>query len=89
MQSWWTASDPGDALGLHKAAWTSVKVPKTGTKVQVKGDTKKDWSSRRPRSVERQSKIQSARPSPTRAQPRASTMTARVVEFEKNDGLPS
>ena len=44
MQSWWTASDPGDALGLHKAAWTSVNVPKTGTKVQVKGDTKKDWS---------------------------------------------
>jgi immune inhibitor A len=44
MQSWWTASDPGDALGNHQAAWTSVNVPKTGTKVQVKGATKKDWS---------------------------------------------
>jgi immune inhibitor A len=42
MQSWWTASDPGDALGNHKAAWTSVNVPMTGTRVQVKGDTKKD-----------------------------------------------
>ena len=44
MQSWWTKSDPGDALGNHQAGWTSVNVPKTGTKVQVKGETKKDWS---------------------------------------------
>jgi immune inhibitor A len=44
MQSWWTASDPGDALGNHQARWTSVNVPKTGTTVKVKGETKKDYS---------------------------------------------
>ena len=44
MQNWWTASDPGDALGKHQAGWIGVNVPKTGTKVEVKGDTKKDYS---------------------------------------------
>jgi immune inhibitor A len=42
--NWWTASDPGDALGNHKAAWSSVNVPKTGTRVLVKGNTKRDYS---------------------------------------------
>jgi immune inhibitor A len=43
-QSWWTASDPGDALGKHQAGWIGVNVPKTGTKVQINGNTKKDSS---------------------------------------------
>jgi immune inhibitor A len=43
-QSWWTASDPGNALGKHQAGWIGVNVPKTGTKVQVNGNTKKDYS---------------------------------------------
>jgi immune inhibitor A len=44
MQNWWTASDPGDALGNHQARWIGVNVPKTGTTVEVKGNTKKDYS---------------------------------------------
>jgi immune inhibitor A len=43
-QNWWTASDPGNALGNHQAGWIGVNVPKTGTKVEVKGSTKKDYS---------------------------------------------
>ena len=30
--------------GKHQAGWIGVNVPKTGTKVQVKGNTKKDYS---------------------------------------------
>jgi immune inhibitor A len=44
---WWTASDPGDTIGtgrVYKAAWIGVNVPKTGTKIKVKGATKKDYS---------------------------------------------
>jgi len=43
-KDWWTASDPGDLLGRHQAGWIGVNVPKTGTKIKVKGDTKKDYS---------------------------------------------
>lgn len=43
-KSWWTASDPGDSLGHYQASWVGVNVPKTGTKVEVKGTTKKDNS---------------------------------------------
>ena len=43
-RSWWTASDPGDALGHYLAAWVGVDVPKTGTAVEIKGNTKKDDS---------------------------------------------
>jgi immune inhibitor A len=46
MQNWWTASDPGDTVfgARYQASWSGVNVPKTGTTVKVKGDTKKDWS---------------------------------------------
>jgi immune inhibitor A len=43
-QSWWTAADAGDALGHYQAKWVGVNVPKTGTKVEVLGTTKKDLS---------------------------------------------
>ena len=43
-QSWWTASDPGDALGKYQASWVGVKVPSTGTQVKVLGNTKKDYT---------------------------------------------
>jgi immune inhibitor A len=43
-KDWWTASDPGDLLGRHQAGWIGVNVPKTGTKIKVKGETKKDYS---------------------------------------------
>ncbi|HEY7603306.1 MAG TPA: immune inhibitor A domain-containing protein [Gaiellaceae bacterium] len=43
-RSWWTPSDPGDALGHYQAAWVSVNVPKTGTAVEIKGNTKKNHS---------------------------------------------
>ncbi|HEY7691042.1 MAG TPA: immune inhibitor A domain-containing protein [Gaiellaceae bacterium] len=43
-KSWWTASDSGDALGHYQASWSSVNVPQTGTRVEVKGNTKKDHS---------------------------------------------
>ena len=43
-QDWWTATDPGNALGRHQAGWIGVNVPKTGTKIKVKGATKKDYS---------------------------------------------
>jgi len=44
--SWWTASSPGDSVPVdatdhYKAAWVSVKVPNSGTKVHVIG-----WPSR-------------------------------------------
>jgi len=41
-KSWWTASDPADATSFYKASWNSVKVPATGTKVEVKGDANKE-----------------------------------------------
>ena len=43
-QNWWTATDPGDALGHYQAAWLGVNVPHTGTRVDVNGTTKKDDS---------------------------------------------
>jgi immune inhibitor A len=43
-KSWWTASDPGNALGNHQAGWIGVNVPTSGTRVEVKGNTKKDYS---------------------------------------------
>jgi immune inhibitor A len=41
LQSWWTASDPGDAPanGRYQAKWSSVDVPKTGTQIRVKSET--------------------------------------------------
>ncbi len=36
-QSWWTAADPADPLSFYKASWNSVKVPSTGTRVDVRG----------------------------------------------------
>ena len=33
--SYYTASDPGDALGKYQAGWISVKTPHTGTKITV------------------------------------------------------
>jgi immune inhibitor A len=43
-RSWWTASDPGDALGHYQASWVGVNVPKTGTSVKVKSTNKKKHS---------------------------------------------
>jgi immune inhibitor A len=43
-QNWWTAADPGNVLGKHQAGWIGVNVPKTGTKVKVKGETKRNYS---------------------------------------------
>ena len=34
-KSYWTASDPGDALGKYQAGWISVKTPHTGTVIKV------------------------------------------------------
>jgi immune inhibitor A len=39
MQSWYVASDPGDALGHYKAGWLSVDTPHTGTQIRVKNVT--------------------------------------------------
>jgi immune inhibitor A len=39
MQSWYVASDPGDALGHYQAGWFSVKTPQTGTQIRVKSST--------------------------------------------------
>ncbi len=35
MQSYYVASDPGDAISHHQAAWMSVNNPHTGTRIQV------------------------------------------------------
>jgi immune inhibitor A len=43
-QDWWHASDAGDGLGHYQSSWVGVNVPKTGTKVEVLGTTKKDQS---------------------------------------------
>ena len=39
LQTWWVASDPGDAPGggRYQIAWNSVNVPKTGTSIRVVG----------------------------------------------------
>ena len=37
LKSWWTATDPGDSLGHYQASWVGVNVPKTGTRITVKG----------------------------------------------------
>ncbi|HEY7197235.1 MAG TPA: immune inhibitor A domain-containing protein [Gaiellaceae bacterium] len=34
-RDWWVPSDPGDALGHYQASWSSVNVPKTGTRVKI------------------------------------------------------
>ena len=36
--NYWTATDPKD--GRWKASWSSVIVPKTGTQIRVKSETK-------------------------------------------------
>jgi len=49
-KSWWVASSPGDLVPVdpanpvdhYKAAWNSVKVPNSGTKVQVIGYPSRD-----------------------------------------------
>jgi len=38
-ESYWVASDPGDALGHYQASWLSVNNPHTGTKIRVKSAT--------------------------------------------------
>jgi immune inhibitor A len=35
MNSYYTASDPGDALGHYQAGWISVNNPHTGTVIKV------------------------------------------------------
>jgi immune inhibitor A len=37
MKSWYTSSDPGDALGHYQASWVGVNVPHTGTQIHVMG----------------------------------------------------
>ena len=38
LQTWWVASDPGDAPAVvYQIAWNSVNVPKTGTSIRVVG----------------------------------------------------
>jgi len=33
--SYWVASDPGDALTANKASWNSANNPHTGTKIRI------------------------------------------------------